>query len=70
MTAGYDPSMASHLESSRRRYQQYKLDFKESRATGVAAAASFDSIVKPPGARERSFVELLRQFFALLKGQG
>ena len=63
--------MTSHLESSRRRYQQYKLDFKGSRATGAAAAApSFDSIVKPPGARQRSFVELLRQFFVLLKGQG
>ena len=71
MQAGYDPSMTSHLESSRRRYQQYKLDFMESRATGVAVAApSLDSIVKPAGARQRSFVELLRQFFALLKGQG
>ncbi len=60
--------MSPHQESSRRRYRQYRQDFRSRGETGAAEIGQA-AVIGTPGASRRSFFALLGSFFGLLRGQ-
>jgi ATP-binding cassette, subfamily B, bacterial len=61
--------MPSRPQSSKVRFTKYKRDLKERRASGTLAhGPSYGEQPKPQRKRQRSFLQLLRAFWRLLKG--
>ena len=62
--------MSFRLESSKQRYRRYRNDFDNKNITGATELGpSAEATIGQPGRSHRSFFDLLRAFFELMRGQ-